>query len=66
MKQLLTIILLLSLAACGRESSPEGRAQIRHEKVERKLDSLIDQNRAIMDSIHVINKELEGLRKNKS
>lgn len=63
MKQLFTLVLLLSLGACNRrESSPEGRAQIRHEKVERKLDSLINQNRAIMDSIHVINKELTELK----
>lgn len=65
MKYLPAFILLLSLAACDRESSPEGRAEIRHEKVERKLDSLIDQNRAIMDSIHVINKELAELKRNK-
>jgi len=63
MKQLFTIVLLLSLGACNRESSPEGRAQIRHEKVERKLDSLLEQNRAIMDSIHVINKELTELKR---
>ena len=62
MKQLFTLVLLLSLAACNPESSPEGRAKIRHEKVERKLDSLIEQNRAIMDSIHVINKELTELK----
>ncbi len=62
MKQITAFILLLSLAACNPESSPEGRARIRHEKVERKLDSLLEQNHAIMDSIHVINKELTELK----
>ncbi len=57
-----TPIILLLLAACGRESSPQGRAEIRHEIMQRKMDSLMQQNRAILDSIHAINKELHSLQ----
>ena len=60
--KLLTIILLLSLTACGRESSPEGRSQMRDEKLQKELDSLKDQNKAIKDSISIINKELRELK----
>jgi len=62
MKQIAPIILVLLLAACGRESSPEGRAEIRHEKMQRKLDSVMAQDRAILDSIRMINKEIQALK----
>lgn len=61
MKQFV-IIILLSLAACNRESSPEGRSQIRDEKIQREIDSLKDQNHAILDSINIIDKELKRLK----
>ena len=61
MKQL-AIVLLLSLAACGRESSPEGRSQIRDEKIQREIYSLKNQNNAMVDSISIINKELNRLK----
>ena len=62
MKQLTPIVLLLALTACGRGSSPEGRAEIRHETMQRKLDSVIQQDRAILDSIRLINKEIKELK----
>jgi len=61
--KLLTIILLLSLAACNRESSPDGRSQIRDEKLQTEIDSIKDQERAILDSIRIINKEIRELKK---
>lgn len=63
MKKLATIIILLSLAACGRESSPDGRSQIRDEKIQAQIDNLKDQNNAILDSISIINEELRDLRR---
>ena len=62
MKQLTPFVLLLALAACGRESSPEGRSEIRREKMQRKLDSVMQQDRAILDSIRLINKEIRELK----
>ena len=61
MKQLTPLILLLLLTACGR-SSPEGRAEMRREMMQKRLDSVINQNRAILDSIHAINKEISNLK----
>lgn len=62
MKKLVIVIIMLSSAACGRESSPEGRSKIRDEKIQKEIDDLKDQNNALFDSIRVINKELKHLR----
>lgn len=61
MKQL-TFIILLSITACKRESSPDGRSQIRDEQLQKEIDSLKDQNTAILDSIRVINRKLKDLQ----
>lgn len=61
MKQL-TFIILLSVAACKRESSPDGRSQIRDEQLQKEIDYLKDQNAAILDSIRVINNKLQDLQ----
>ncbi|GAA4178919.1 hypothetical protein [Sphingobacterium ginsenosidimutans] len=58
----LAIIILLSLAACGRASSPEGRSKIRDENIQQQIEDLRDQNNALRDSIRIINKQLKGLR----
>lgn len=62
MKKFSVILIILLSVACGRESSPEGRSQIRDEELLRKIDTLKDQNRALMDSISEINKEIRKLR----
>jgi hypothetical protein len=49
------------LTACNRESSPDGRSQIRDEKIQREIDSLKTQNKALLDSIGVINRKLRGI-----
>jgi hypothetical protein len=56
------LLLALSLAACGRESSPEGRSQIRDEKLLKEINSLKIQHRALLDSIKIIHAELKDLR----
>jgi len=60
----LTIILagMFLLTACGRESSPEGRSQIRTEKLRKEIDSLKSKCDALSDSIHAINDKLKHLR----
>ncbi len=55
----LIIIILFSLVACNRESSPEGRSQIRDENLQAQIDSLKHQNTIIIDRINVIHEELK-------
>lgn len=57
----LAIIILLSLAACDRESSPEGRSKIRDENIQKQIDDLRDQNNTVRDSIRTINRQLKDL-----
>jgi mevalonate kinase len=58
----LAIITLVFLAACNKDSSPEGRFKMRTEQLEARLDSLANQNKAILDSIGVINQKLKELK----
>ncbi|MEJ7693332.1 hypothetical protein [Daejeonella sp.] len=62
MKQIIVVI-GLALCSCGRESSPEGRMQIRTEHLQASLDSLKIQNKAILDSLNSIRQELRLMRK---
>lgn len=62
MKKILAIAVLLALVACGKQSSPDGRSIIRDEKIEAQINFLKNQNKAIIDSIMFINKELKVLK----
>lgn len=64
MKQLIILLGMLMLAACGRASSPEGRSQIRDEKLQKQIDSLKNKNNALGDSINLINDKLKHLHIN--
>jgi hypothetical protein len=60
--KIIIITLLLSLFGCGRDSSPDGRSQIRDEKLQSQLDTLKGQNKALLDSITLISKEIKRLK----
>lgn len=59
------IVLLLSCAACSNESSPEGRSKIRDENLQVEIEHLNRQNRAILDSISAIRREVNALKNQK-
>ena len=64
----ITIVLFMSmmLTACGRESSPEGRMSMKLEDLHREMiDSLKQQNRAILDSLSKIREELNEIKQQK-
>ncbi len=55
--------LTLFLIACNESSSPEGRMSIRIERLQKEMiDSLRQQNRAILDSLGNIRKELNEMK----
>lgn len=62
MIKLTCMILLLALVSCARQSSPDGRAQLRDEQLQSQLDSLKHQNGALLDSIRIINNQLKAKR----
>ncbi|RZM12829.1 MAG: hypothetical protein EOO88_45095 [Pedobacter sp.] len=59
--KLLAAFLLLSLMACTQESSPEGRSKIRDQSLETMIDSLHQQNKVMLDSIHSLSNRVKAL-----
>ncbi|HCN83834.1 MAG TPA: hypothetical protein DIT07_09465 [Sphingobacteriaceae bacterium] len=57
----LIIITLISLAACGKESSPEGRMSMKVDDIHKQIDSLKQQNAIILDSLSSIRKQLDRI-----
>lgn len=62
--KLLTCLVLLLFTACNREASPDGRSQIRDEKIQQEINLLKEQNVAILDSIKIINRKLAEIKAN--
>jgi hypothetical protein len=55
---------LILLTACGKESSPERRSQIRDEKLQKEINILKTKYNAISDSLNVIHNQLRHLHIN--
>ena len=54
------------MSSCDRSSSPEGRMSIKIESLQKQMiDSLAQQNRAILDSLSKIRTELNELKQGK-
>ncbi|MBZ4188466.1 hypothetical protein [Niabella beijingensis] len=60
---LIGLIAIFFTVACTRESSPDGRAQVRDEHIQKEIDRLKNQNSAILDSIAALRKTLDGTRR---
>ena len=56
-------IFSIGLAACGPESSPEGRMTTKLNELKQEIDSLKNQNIQIKDSLAKISTELHTLKK---
>lgn len=59
----LVSVCALLLAACGPESSPEGRMGIKIDKLQNSLDSLKAQNAMMKDSLGKLSDEVGQLKK---
>ena len=60
--KLLCIAALLTLIACDPQSSPEGRSIIRDEQIQAQINLLKEQNKALLDSITLVNHKLKTLK----
>ena len=57
---------IIMLVSCGRESSPEGRMTMKIESLQKEMiDSLQQQNRAILDSLAALRKDVQALQQAK-
>jgi hypothetical protein len=59
--KLLIAFLILLLASCGSNSSPEGRMTNKMEAIRNEFDSLKKQNAMILDSLGKISEHLQKL-----
>jgi hypothetical protein len=56
-------LFISAISACDRTSSPEGRISIQLENLHKEmLDSLKQQNRAMLDSLGKIREELRAIK----
>ena len=54
---------IMTISACDRTSSPEGRMSLKIESLQKNMiDSLQKQNKAILDSLGQIRKELNEIK----
>ena len=58
----LLILFFSLLAGCGPNASPEGRMTLKLEQQQEVIDSLKQQNRAILDSLSRIRQDLQELK----
>jgi hypothetical protein len=57
------LLCILAISACDRTSSPEGRMSLKIETFQKEMiDSLRQQNRAILDSLSKIREELNEIK----
>ena len=57
------LICSMTISACDRTSSPEGRMSLKIESLQKNMiDSLQKQNRAILDSLSKIRQELNEIK----
>ncbi|RZK78547.1 MAG: hypothetical protein EOO92_10900 [Pedobacter sp.] len=59
----LIALILISLAACNPESSPEGRSKIRDLNLDAKIDSLKQHDKILLGRIDSLAKQIELLKK---
>jgi hypothetical protein len=62
MRILILLYFIFILAACGENSSPEGRMTIKLTDIQKEVDSLKKQNAVILDSLTVISEELRKIK----
>ena len=57
------LLYMITISACDRTSSPEGRMSLKIESLQKNMiDSLQKQNKAILDSLSKIRKELNEIK----
>lgn len=58
----LIFITILGITSCGKNSSPDGRAQLRDSALSQRLDELKQKQIDILDSLRLLNAEIKALK----
>ena len=55
----LLMITMFALASCGKNSSPDGRAQLRDQELSQRIDEIEKNQIIILDSIKLLNERIK-------
>ena len=56
----LLLITIIALASCGKNSSPDGRAQLRDKELSQRIDALEQKQIVILDSLQLLNEKVKA------
>jgi len=61
---MIAFVCILAISSCDRSSSPEGRMSLKIESLQKEMiESLQQQNRAILDSLGKIREDLNEIKR---
>ena len=58
----LLLITIVAFASCGKNSSPDGRAQLRDKELSERIDVLEQKQIVILDSIRLLNEKVNAIK----
>lgn len=59
----LLLITIVALTSCGKNSSPDGRAQLRDQELSQRIDALEQKQIVILDSLQLLNEKVKAIQK---
>jgi hypothetical protein len=57
----LILITILAITSCGKNSSPDGRAQLRDQALTERIAALEQKQIVILDSLHLLNEKMKSI-----
>ena len=65
-RTVLLLITIIALVSCGKNSSPDGRAQLRDKELSQRIDALEQKQIVILDSLQLLNEKLKAISSKQS
>lgn len=62
----LLLITIIALVSCGKNSSPDGRAQLRDKELSQRIDALEQKQIVILDNLQLLNEKLKAISSKQS
>ena len=62
----LLLIVIIALVSCSKNSSPDGRAQLRDKELSERIDALEQKQIIILDSLQLLNEKMKAISSKQS